>query len=158
MAKDTAPENERIEVKEAKRIPMSVRTTPALRGRIDHAAIMSGRSLAQEVEFRLELSFHDQDRGYQKMMDFIEQVTGAISDGDTGSLLMTLSRAIAAIEKAQGVPWCSDKANLEAYDLNLKDVMEGIRRVWLHRSEATISDYMALEHPFLMKDPPKMKD
>ena len=157
MAKNAAPESG-PDVPEGKRVPMSVRTTTALRARIDHAAIMSGRSLAQEVEFRLEMSFHDQDRSYAKMIDFIETVTGAISDGDTGKLLMTLSRAIAAIEKLQGVPWCHDKANLEAYDLNLKDVMEGIRRVWLHRNEATISDYMALEHPFLVKDPPKMKD
>lgn len=157
MSKKAAPESY-TDVPEGKRVPMSIRTTTALRGRIDHAALMSGRSLAQEVEFRLELSFHDQDRGYAKMMEFIETVTGSIANGDTGNLLMNLSRAIAAIEKIQGVPWCHDKSKLEAYDLNLKDVMEGIRRVWLHRNEATISDYMAIEHPFLMKDPPKMRD
>ena len=41
------------------RIPMSVRTTETLRTDLDRAAKVSGRSLAQEVEFRLENSFSE---------------------------------------------------------------------------------------------------
>lgn len=40
-----------------KTAPLSVRTSPALRHRIDEARAQSGRSLAQEVECRLHLSF-----------------------------------------------------------------------------------------------------
>ncbi len=40
-----------------KRYPLNMRTTKVLRDSLEAAAIESGRSLAQEVEFRLEQSF-----------------------------------------------------------------------------------------------------
>ena len=42
---------------EGKRYPLSMRTTKALRSRLEAARIDSGRSLAQEVEHRLDDSF-----------------------------------------------------------------------------------------------------
>lgn len=39
---------------------MSLRVTPDLKRAIDDAAAKSGRSLSQEIEFRLERSFHDE--------------------------------------------------------------------------------------------------
>jgi hypothetical protein len=44
-----------------KRYPLNMRTTKELRDKIEKAAILSGRSLVQEVEFRLERSFHQQE-------------------------------------------------------------------------------------------------
>lgn len=41
---------------DAKRCPLNMRTTPALRERLEKCAARSGRSLAQEVEYRLEQS------------------------------------------------------------------------------------------------------
>lgn len=142
-----------------RRVPMSVRTTPLLRARMDQAARASGRSLAQEVEFRLEQSFRDEENAKQMrgQMDFIKRVVGAAGEGKTGDLLMKLSRGIAEVEAVQGHPWCHPGANLDAYDINLKTVMEGIRRVWFKRSEATMADFIALEYPHLINDPPKMK-
>ena len=46
---------------EAKRCAIGVRVTPAMRSSIDAAAAANGRSLSQEVEFRLERSFRDDD-------------------------------------------------------------------------------------------------
>lgn len=40
-----------------KRVPLNMRTTSQLRRKIERAAEQSGRSLAQEVELRLEQSF-----------------------------------------------------------------------------------------------------
>jgi hypothetical protein len=40
-----------------KRHPLSLRTTQELRTKMEAAVAISGRSLAQEVEFRLEQSF-----------------------------------------------------------------------------------------------------
>ncbi len=40
-----------------KRHPLNMRTTKELRDKVDAAAMASGRSLVQEVEFRLERSF-----------------------------------------------------------------------------------------------------
>ena len=47
--------------REGKRAPLNMRTTETLRRRMEQTASQSGRSLAQEVEFRLELSFLDED-------------------------------------------------------------------------------------------------
>jgi hypothetical protein len=44
-----------------KRYPLNMRTTKELRDKIDEAAMASGRSLVQEVEFRLENSFREDD-------------------------------------------------------------------------------------------------
>jgi hypothetical protein len=47
--------------KEIKRYPLNMRTTKRIREKLESAAESSGRSLAQEVEYRLELSFKTQD-------------------------------------------------------------------------------------------------
>ena len=44
-----------------KRRPLNMRTTPALRAKIEQAAEESGRSLVQEVEYRLERSFWEEE-------------------------------------------------------------------------------------------------
>ena len=46
---------------EGKRTPLNMRTTRELRERLEREAADSGRSLVQEVEFRLERSFRDED-------------------------------------------------------------------------------------------------
>lgn len=48
---------------DGKRTPLNMRTTRQLRDRLAEAARVSGRSLAQEVEFRLEDSFRRHDIG-----------------------------------------------------------------------------------------------
>lgn len=42
-----------------KRFPLNMRTTKAVRERLERVAAKNGRSLVQEVEFRLEHSFRD---------------------------------------------------------------------------------------------------
>ena len=44
-----------------KRYPLNMRTTRELRDKIEEAAMASGRSLVQEVEFRLEQSFRREE-------------------------------------------------------------------------------------------------
>src|ERR1700682_4951258 len=44
------------------RVAMSFRVTPALKKRLDEAAQLSGRSLTQEIEFRLDGTFLEQDQ------------------------------------------------------------------------------------------------
>src|SRR5262245_1689904 len=46
-----------------KKSPLNMRTTKALRKKLEIAADRSGRSLVQEVEFRLEQSFAREDFG-----------------------------------------------------------------------------------------------
>ena len=51
MPKRTVPQGE------GKRIPLMMRTTRDMRDRMEAAAAASGRSLAGEAEYRLEMSF-----------------------------------------------------------------------------------------------------
>lgn len=46
---------------DVKRHPINMRTTQALRKKLDKSAANSGRSLAQEIEYRLTRSFHSED-------------------------------------------------------------------------------------------------
>jgi hypothetical protein len=47
----------RAKPRAGKRYPLNMRTTKAIRDKLEHAAATAGRSLAQEVELRLEQSF-----------------------------------------------------------------------------------------------------
>ena len=71
-----------------KRHPLNMRTTKELRERLEAAAAASGRSLAQEVEARLQRSF-DQD---QRLQDAFGSVK-----------LFNLMRSIAATMEAAGL-------------------------------------------------------
>jgi hypothetical protein len=51
----------RLPAEHGKRYPIAIRTTKELKERLEGASKASGRSLAQELEFRLERSFEIQD-------------------------------------------------------------------------------------------------
>ena len=149
-------EDEQVEVREGRRVPLSLRTTQSVRARLTDAAIKSGRSLTQEVEFRLEKSLEQDSlvKTYENLARAADDVMAVIGSGDTRHLLMRIAEGIAAIEEAQGTKWCTEKADLDAYDLNLADTMESIRRFRLKRRQATMSDYIAMAAPFAAKDGP----
>jgi TraY domain len=50
-------------VQDATRVPLSFRVTPAVRARLEKAALKNGRSLSHEAEFRLEQSFAAENIG-----------------------------------------------------------------------------------------------
>jgi predicted HicB family RNase H-like nuclease len=62
-----APKSKRV--LPGKRYPLNMRTTKELRDKIEWAATVSGRSLVQEVESRLERSFQEEE---------IEKSTGTV--------------------------------------------------------------------------------
>lgn len=62
-----------IEPESGKRHPLNMRTTWAVRSRLEDAAIASGRSLAQEVEYRLERSF-DRDAIERKLDEILARL------------------------------------------------------------------------------------
>jgi hypothetical protein len=75
MARKRAPKG--------KRYPLNMRTTRELRDRIEAAAHASGRSLVQEVEYRLENSF--------RMNDLNEQIKAAVGEGFKEAMMAPLS-------------------------------------------------------------------
>ena len=65
-----------------RRVPVQFRTTQSFRTKLEHAAEESGRSLAQEAEFRLERSFER------------EQIAGSPEWYGTAILLVRLAQAV----------------------------------------------------------------
>jgi hypothetical protein len=82
----------RLPAEEGKRYPIAIRTTKELKERLERASKASGRSLAQELEFRLERSFEVQD-----IADAVCPVIARISDqiSELG-LFVTLADALRA--------------------------------------------------------------
>jgi hypothetical protein len=82
----------RLPAEEGKRYPIAIRTTKDLKERLERASKASGRSLAQELEFRLERSFEVQD-----IADAVCPVIARISDqiSELG-LFVTLADALRA--------------------------------------------------------------
>jgi hypothetical protein len=64
----------RKRVPKGKRIPLNMRTTQELRDRIEAAARASGRSLVQEVEYRVEQSFKQEAEAVSIEETFDEHV------------------------------------------------------------------------------------
>jgi hypothetical protein len=73
---------------DGKKAPLNMRTTPQLRAKLEAAAAASGRSLVQEVEYRLEVSFAgDASIGarfasLQRMIDLALRVASSDSNAD----------------------------------------------------------------------------
>lgn len=78
---------------ESKRAPISMRTTPAIRAALEDAAERGGRSLAQEIEQRLERSVA------------ADEGAGSVA---TAAFLASITADIGAIEAATGQGWTVD--------------------------------------------------
>ncbi len=79
-----------------------------MRDRLEAAATASGRSLAQEVEFRLEASLSNEKKDeltHQVLMDNIYEQFGG---RDIYSLMELLARAIRYVEQETGKSWLND--------------------------------------------------
>ena len=93
---------------EGKRHPLNIRTTKEMRDRLEAAATASGRSLAQEVEFRLEASLSNEKKDeltHQVLMDNIYEQFGG---RDIYSLMELLARAIRLVEYETKKSWLND--------------------------------------------------
>ncbi len=85
-----------------KRKTLSTRITSELRDRLDKSADESGRSLSQEIEFRLDQSFRDEKALYREFGD--------------KSLYMTMRWFALTLDEAQQItkkPWKKDEETFE---------------------------------------------
>ena len=105
---------------EGKRVPLNMRTTLQVRGKLDAVARASGRSLVQEVEHRLERSFAVDD---ERVRDF----------GDESGLRYARSLMLAKLmaEDATGRDALKDPETAQmAFEatVGIADVIYGVRR------------------------------
>jgi hypothetical protein len=106
------------EVAPGERVPMSFRVTPELKGLMDRASRDSGRSVAAEIEFRLERSFERQDL----LADALELAYGR----DIAAILLILIREFvhngrlgADVSRTDRTPQQAQNLGLEQRELEL---------------------------------------
>lgn len=96
-------------------MPLNMRTTQEMRDHIEREARASGRSLAQEVEFRLERSFIAEEARYN---DF------------GGALRYKQMRLVALVvdlvEERMGASWQSDRKTYEEVRRAVDTFLEGL--------------------------------
>ena len=78
---------------EDKHSALSTRITKKTRKRLDHATAVSGRSLSQEIELRLEQSFRDED---------------AVGGAETSALLKLMAAGAIIVQQRTGKSWTED--------------------------------------------------
>lgn len=135
---------------EGKRVPLNMRTTRETRDRLEKAADESGRSLAQEVEIRLERSFDFQSiieqtirasvamsvkeaeeviSQYKQFAAMTEFHMTEIAGGDDLFLVAAfLSRAIRRVEAATGKTVREDQATREEAEKELLGAIPSLFR------------------------------
>ena len=88
---------------EGKRVPVMTRTTTELRSQIEQAAAKSGRSLAQEVERRLEQSFEPNALVKTLLLEVLYQIQQAIKANKGKEIdlnfWISLTEAVATAER-----------------------------------------------------------
>ncbi len=86
-----------------KRYPLNMRTTKQVRDQLEAAALAAGRSLAQEVEYRLQRSFEREAWGAE-----------AFGGPENAALAQLIGAALKTIERHFGKRWNEDAAANEA--------------------------------------------
>ena len=104
---------------EGKKVPLNMRTTREIRTRLEDAAKASGRSLAHEVEYRLDQTFREEDTR--------KAVQGAIHmafGGPEGfDLALKFSIAVQTAESIVGTPITKNKDALQVAVLLVSQVL-----------------------------------
>ena len=106
--------------KEKKRIPLNMRTTQQLRTKVEQAAEASGRSLAQEVEFRVERTFWDDERAATQSI-FVKRLGGERQVEDPCAALhkQQILKRVAAIKECADT-WANEETGKLAVIAALK--------------------------------------
>ena len=97
----------------AKRAAIGLRVTPALRDQAERASQVTGRSLSQEIELRLEASFRD------------ERLASLPPNSErTQNFFRRLQAVISIIEAATGKSWSEDGATSAAVRLAVNGLLD----------------------------------
>ena len=84
---------------EGKRTPLNMRTTRELRERLEREAADSGRSLAQEVEFRLERSLQEQEAFFDAANHLVEELLAGRPEEERGDASILKEKIKVALRK-----------------------------------------------------------
>lgn len=134
-----------------KRLPIGLRVTPQMRVAIEDSARNSGRSLSQEVEFRIEQSFSSAGQ--------LEQAVALLYGPNLGGLLKTLGDALRGAGQMAQVTWFLDNRGKAYRDWTqipeVYDLVTGIGRELI---DAARPPEDATEDSFLHVDGVALRD
>lgn len=128
MAKGNATPRKRrgrppLPPKKGKRYPLSLRTTKELQELLHQASDRTGRSIAQEVEFRLEQSFRDDD----KVLSLFELAYGRQNAGVLVLLGCALAYASAHRAYYKEPDWLNDHVGFDVVAGALNEILGKLR-------------------------------
>jgi hypothetical protein len=117
---------------EGKRFPLGFRTTREIRERLEKAAAASGRSLAQEVELRLERSFHFDEMTTnlaEQVRQMIERtLVEAVGGPGNFSVVAQLGYLMRYEEQRAGAQWRENEAVRHRVEAQMLSVIPGLLR------------------------------
>jgi hypothetical protein len=103
---------------------MSFRVPPELKEMMDQAAAKSGRSVAQEIEMRLERTFQNEN-----LRDQVLELAFGRIDGDLtyvlGKILQIATSQANALAHAQC--WCDEPSAFKATETFIKSLLDNLR-------------------------------
>jgi len=105
----------------------STRITPELRVKIDGAAEQSERSLAQEIEFRLEQSFAKEKSQAEFSDEKVRAVYAPFGKPETFLVARLLANAIHTIEAVTGKNWMDDPEAHRQTQEACKNILDAFR-------------------------------
>ena len=105
----------------------STRITPETRARLDEAAAQSGRSLAQEIEFRLEQSFAEEKSQAEFSDEKVRAVYAPFGKPETFLVARLLANAIHTIEVVTGKNWMDDPEAHRQTQEACKNILDAFR-------------------------------
>jgi hypothetical protein len=116
------------------RVPMSHRVRPELKQKMDRAAAENGRSVAQEIELRLEQSFRS-----EALRDQVLELAFGRIDGDLmyflGKILQVATHQARTFFDAEH--WCDDGSAFKATENYMLSVLDELRPVSVANQQLT---------------------
>lgn len=111
----------------AKRYPLNMRTTKEMKEKLESACRASGRSIAQEVELRMEESFKTEE--------------SLFGSRETYSVMRMLAGAIGIVEARTGQSWTTDYDTFVAVRHAIKRLLERVGPKMPETVDNTLRDW-----------------
>lgn len=103
-------------VSEARRCLLNVRTTEAIRKKLEEAATISGRTLIHEIEHRIEMSFWQEEKEKLEKEIFVTK--------DNAELADAVKMAVGYASKYCDEEWTSDGRSRQVVTLAVNKVLD----------------------------------
>jgi hypothetical protein len=135
---------------DAKRSTLTFRVHEAMRERLEKVCAQSGRSLSEEIEYRVERSFREVD--VHNLLDFY------FGSKETIALLREIAPYITYQMAKSGKSWRNDKATRDALREHLSGLFDALDDEEGYAARTAAWEAMNEYNANAWKDPPPLQD